>query len=121
MALESEVYGDHNSLRIEDLENRRRWKIVAYVDPRDARRTRTNSSLREAIAKAPSVTKLPRLLSDMVDYVFIKGVTEDLAGKEISIEEIVPLLKEKGIDEETIKKVDKNLNKTFTDYKRKLK
>ena len=120
MALESEVYGDHNSLRIEDLENRRRWKIVTYVDPRDARRTRTNSSLREAIAKAPSVTKLPRLPSDIVNYVFIKDVSECLTGEEISIEEIVPLLKGKGIDEEIIKKVDNNLTKTFTDYKRKL-
>lgn len=120
MALETGIYGDHNSLRIEDLENRRRWKIVAYVDPRDARRTRTNSSLREAIAKASSVTKLPRLPSDIVDYVFIKDVTQEPAGQEISIEEIVPLLKSKGIGEEIIKKVDNNLTKTFTNYKRKL-
>lgn len=120
MALESEVYGDHNSLRIENLENRRKWKIVAYKDPRDGRRTRTNSSMRKAIAKALSVTKLPRLPSDMVNYVFIKGVSESLAGEEISIEEIVPLLKRRGIDEEIIKKVDGNLTKTFTDYKRKL-
>ena len=121
MALESEVYGDHNSLRIEDLENRRGWKIVTYIDPRDGRRTRTNSSLREAIDKALSVTKLPRLPSDIVNYVFIKGVSKGLAGEEISIEEIVPLLKGKGINEEIIKKVDGNLTKTFTDYKRKLK
>jgi len=121
MALESEVYGDHNSLRIEDLEDRKRWKIVAYTDPRDARRTRTNSSLKEAIDKAQPVTTLPRLPSDMVNYVFIKDVTEGLAGKEISIEEIVSLLKRKGIDKEIIKKVDNNLTKTFTDYERKFK
>lgn len=121
MVLESEVYGDHNSLRIEDLENRRKWKIVAYTDPRDARRTRTNSSLKEVIAKALLVTKLPRVPSDIVNYVFIKDVTEGLAGEEISIEEIVPMLKRRGIDEEIIKKVDNNLTKTFTDYRRKLK
>jgi len=121
MALESEVYGDHNSLRIEDLENRREWRIVPYSDPHDARRTRTNSSLKEAIAKALPVTKLPKLPPDIINYVFIKGVSESLVGEEISIEEIVPLLKGKGIDEEIIKKVDNNLTKTFTDYERKLK
>ena len=119
---DNEVYGDHNSLRIEDLENRRKWKIVVYTDSRDGRKTRTHSSLREAIAKAPSVTKFPRLLSDIVDYVFIKDVSKgnSLTGEEISIEEIVSLLEKKGIGKDVIKKVDENLAKTFTDYKRKL-
>jgi len=121
LSQDNEVYGDHNSLRIEDLEDRKRWKIVTYTDPCDVRKTCTYSALREAIDKAQPVTTLPRLPSDMIDYVFIKDVTEGLAGEEISIEKIVPLLKRKGIDKEIIKKVDNNLTKTFTDYERKFK
>ena len=121
LAQDNEVYGDHNSLRIEDLENRRKWKIVAYVDPRDARKTRTHSALREANDKATPATKLPKLPSDIIDYVWIKDVDEEYSrGREIPVDGIVALLEEKGIDRSIIERVDQNLTKTFTDYEKKL-
>lgn len=118
---DNEVYGDHNSLRIEDLENRRKWKFVAYTDPCDARKTRTHSALRKANDKALPVTSLPKLPSDSIDYVWIKDVDEEYSkGREIPVDGIVALLEEKGIDKGRIEKVDENLAKTFTDYERKL-
>ncbi len=118
-----EFYGDLNLLRIEDLEDRKQWKIVTYEDPRDGRKTRTHSALRRAIDKALSVTRLPKLLSDMIHYVWIKDIDEDnySRGREMSIGEIASLLEERGFDENLIEKVKKNLARTFSDYKRKPK
>ena len=117
-----EVYGDFNSLRIEDLIDRRKWKIVTYEDPRDGRKTRTHSALRRAIDNASPVTKLPKIVPGMIDYVWIKDITgDDIKGKEMSINEIVSLLEKKGFNKTMIEKVDKNLARTFSDYERKFK
>ena len=116
-----DIYSDLNLLRIEDLGDRNQWKIVTYRDPRDGRKTRTHSALRKAIDNASSVNGLPKLPPDMIDYVWINGIDEDnySKGKEISIDKIVPLLKEKGFDKNQIEKVDKNFARTFMDYEKK--
>jgi len=116
-----DIYSDLNLLRIEDLGDRKQWKIVTYRDPRDGRKTRTHSALRKAIDNASSVNGLPKLPPDMIDYVWINGIDEDnySKGKEISIDKIVPLLKEKGFDKNQIEKVDKNFARTFMDYEKK--
>ena len=116
-----EAYGDLNLLRIEDLGDRREWKIVTYRDPCDGRKTRTHSALRRAIDNALPVTKLPKLLSVIIDYVWIKGIDENhhSKGEERPIDDIVTLLRKKGFNKDTIKKVDKNLARTFNDYKKR--
>ena len=116
-----EVYGDLNLLRIEDLGDRKEWKIVTYKDPCDGRKTRTHSALKRAIDNALPVTKLPKLLSFIIDYVWIKGIDENhhSKGKERSINKIVSLLRKKGFNKSMIEKVDRNLARTFSDYERK--